>query len=65
MSTVKEVHVIIDPDTGEVEFEVNGVLGGKCTDITAALTKGQEVLDEKLTEDYYTPQEEPAYVEDM
>lgn len=61
---MKKVQITINPKTGQVEFEVEGVLGASCTDITNALTKGHIVQDEKLTEDYYVPQEEPAYVGD-
>jgi Protein of unknown function (DUF2997) len=60
----KKVHIIINPKTGQVEFEVEGVMGGACTDITSALTKGHLVQEEKLTEDYFVPSEEPAYVGD-
>lgn len=58
----KKVHIIINPKTGQVEFEVEGVMGGACTDITKQLTKGHIVQDEQLTEDFYQAQEEPAYV---
>ena len=61
----KEVHIIIDPKTGKMEFEVNGVVGESCTDITQVLTRSHEVEDEQLTEDYYTPNSEPVYVEDL
>jgi hypothetical protein len=57
----KRVHIIINPKTGTVEYEVEGVIGGACTDITSALTKGHQVENEQLTEDYYAPQVEPAY----
>lgn len=60
----KIVHIIIDPKTAQVEFEVEGVVGGACTDITSALTKGHLVQESELTEDYYTPSELPAYNED-
>ena len=60
----KKVHIVINPKTGQAEFEVEGVMGGACTDITNALVKGHLVQDERLTEDYYVPQEEPAYVGD-
>ena len=60
----KKVHIIINPKTGQVEFEVEGVAGGACTDITNALVKGHLVQDERLTEDFYTPSTEPAYVGD-
>lgn len=59
----KKVHIIINPKTGQVEFEVEGVLGGACTDITSALVKGHLVQEEQLTEDFYTPQTTPAYVD--
>lgn len=59
-----KVHIIINPKTGQVEFEVEGVMGASCTDITKALTKGHVVQDEKLTEDYYVPSTEPAYVDE-
>lgn len=62
---MKKVHIIIDPKTSEVQYEVEGVIGGACTDITSALTKGHEVLQERLTEDYFVAQESPAYVEDL
>ena len=62
---MKKVHVIINPKTGEIEYEVEGVMGGACTDITSALAKGQTVKDERLTEDYYSPSIEPAYTSDM
>jgi hypothetical protein len=58
----KTVEIIIDPKTGKLEFEVNGVVGESCTDITDVLTRGHEVEDSQLTEEYYTPAEEPAYV---
>jgi len=60
---MKRLHVIINPKTAQVEFEVEGVLGGACTDITSALTKGQQVLEEQLTEDFFTPSAVPAYLD--
>lgn len=60
----KKVHIIIDPKTGQVEFEVEGVVGGACTDITNALVKGHLVQDERLTEDFYSPAELPQYTEE-
>lgn len=59
---MKRLHVIINPKTGLVEFEVEGVVGGACTDITAQLTKGQQVLEERLTEDFLVPNESPNYI---
>jgi len=56
------IEIVIDPKTGEVTYEVSGMPGTGCTDITSALSRGQEVLDEGLTEEYWTPQGEPAYI---
>jgi hypothetical protein len=55
------LHIVVNPKTGEVQFEVEGMMGTGCTDLTAALTQGHAVQEERLTEDYYAPQEEPAY----
>jgi hypothetical protein len=61
---MKTLHIVIDPKTGKVQYEVEGVLGASCTDITAALTKGHLVEDEQLTEDYFVPGSLPAYTSD-
>lgn len=62
---MKTVIAVINPKTGQVEYEVNGVVGSSCTDITDVLTTGHEVEDERLTEEYYTPTIMPAYIEDL
>jgi len=62
---MKEIYIVIDPKTGKVEYEVNGVVGESCTDITNVLARGHEVEEERLTEEYYTPAEEPAYIGDL
>lgn len=56
------LHAIINPDTGEVEFEVEGIAGGRCKDITELLAKGHEVMKEQLTEDFYKCSTLPDYV---
>ena len=61
----KKVHIIIDPKTGKVEFEVEGVVGSGYTDITNALVKGHLVEESELTEDFFIPQESPNFVEDL
>lgn len=60
-----KIQIIINPKSGETEFEIQGLIGSKCTDLTAVLAKGHEVKEEKLTEDYYEAQVRPAFVEDM
>lgn len=58
---MKQVHIIINPKTGLVEFEVQGMSGGKCVDITSALAKGHETKAEQLTEEFYEPSELPQF----
>jgi Protein of unknown function (DUF2997) len=58
-----KVHVTIDPKTGTASFEVEGVAGGKCTDITNALTAGKQILDQQYTSEYCMPEVLPDYIE--
>ena len=58
-----KVHVTVDPKTGQASFEVEGVVGGKCTDITNALTLGKQVLEQQFTSEYCVPETLPDYVE--
>lgn len=60
-----KVTVQIDPKTQELTLEVNGVKGGKCTDITAALLADNEVVDQQYTEEYCVPEELPDYITDQ
>ena len=48
--------------TGESTFEVNGVEGSKCEDITAALVRNNEEIDKQYTEEYEAPEELPDYI---
>ena len=57
----QEVLITIDPKTQEVSYEVKGVMGGKCTDITQALTKGNKVKEQQFTEEYLKRNEMPVY----
>lgn len=47
-----EVVVVIDPRTGKAIFEINGVQGESCTDITEQLVAGRHVEDEGFTEEH-------------
>ena len=58
----KKVTVIIDPQTKERIYEVEGVQGGKCTDITEVLTQSNETLDVQHTEEYNVPDVLPDYI---
>jgi len=57
-----QVIVLINPKTGETTFEVNGVQGTKCEDITAALERNNQVLDKQYTEEYEVPDVLPDYI---
>jgi hypothetical protein len=60
-----QVTVVIDPNTGEREYQVEGVQGGKCTDITDALVQANQHVDTQLTEEHAEVQELPDYISDM
>ena len=60
-----KVTVQIDPKTQEMILEVDGVKGGKCTDITAALVANNEVVDQQFTEEHHVPEELPDYITDQ
>ena len=58
------VIVKINPKDGTSTFEVNGVEGGKCEEITEALTRHNEEVDKQYTEEYYVPDTLPDYITD-
>ncbi len=60
-----QVTVVIDPKTGEREYQVEGVQGGKCTDITEALVSANQHVDTQLSEEFVEQQELPDYISDM
>jgi hypothetical protein len=59
------VIAIIDPNDGTVKYEVEGVIGGACEDITKALMESNEVLEHQYTSEYCEEQERPDYVEEQ
>lgn len=60
MSTVI---VQIDPQTQKVTYEIEGVVGTKCTDITKALIAANEEVETQFTSEYCVPEELPDYLE--
>ena len=60
----KEVRIIINPKTLQVEYEVSGVAGPSCTDITDQLVQEDEVLEAGVTDEYHIPLPQPEYVTD-
>ena len=61
----QKVEVVIDPATGEVEYGVEGVQGGKCTDITQVLTQSNQTVESQHTHEYDVPDELPDYITNM
>lgn len=59
------VEVKINPKTHEYTISVDGVQGGKCTDITAALIANNQHVDTQYTSEYCAPEELPDYITDM
>jgi hypothetical protein len=47
----------IDKKTGNISFEVNGIAGASCKDITDLLSSDLEVLSEEDTEEMYATNE--------
>ncbi len=61
---MSQVTVKINPKDGTSTFEVNGVEGTKCEEITEALTRHNEEVDKQYTEEYHIPDTMPDYVTD-
>ena len=60
-----KVIVRINPKNEQVTYEINGVMGMKCTDITEALRADNEELETQYTEEYCMPETLPDYINDM
>lgn len=59
-----KVIVKINPKTGESTYEVNGVEGSKCEEITEAITRSNDEVDKQYTEEYHVPDTMPDYITD-
>lgn len=57
-----KVHVTIDPKTGERTYEVEGVGGVGCDQITQALEQANEVIEHQYTSEYTLPDYLPDYI---
>jgi len=58
----QKVEVIINPKTGEVEYGVEGVVGGRCTDITDALVSSNQHQDTQYTHEYEVQDVLPDFI---
>ena len=63
MGNPVQVKVVIDPATGEKTYEVIGMPGTGCTDLTNALTQGTKILQQENTCEYYENAERPDYID--
>lgn len=60
-----KVTMTLDPKTGIATYAVEGVMGGACKDITAALTEGKKVLETQNTGEMCEVQERPDYISNL
>ena len=61
MSEIQEIDVFVKPD-GTVSFEVRGVKGGKCLDITRGIEEllGGQVVSREMTDEFGLVEQEQA-----
>lgn len=59
-----DVIVCIDPKSMKTTFEVNGIKGESCADVTAQLAAGREIEEEGVTEEFHYRDSLPNYRED-
>lgn len=57
-----KVTVTINPKTNEVKYEVEGMPGGACADLTKQLMQANEVLEYQETSEMCEVEELPDYV---
>lgn len=57
-----KVIVRVNPKTSEVTYEVNGVEGKSCEDVTAAVVRANEEVAKQYTSEYDDTQSLPDYI---
>ena len=60
-----EVKARFNKKTGNVEFEVNGIKGVACKEITDVLAQEVDVYDEEEKAELYETVDNPDFVENM
>jgi len=58
----QKVTAIINPKTGEVTYEIEGVMGSKCAEVTAAIIASNEKKESQYTSEYEVPDTLPDYI---
>lgn len=57
-----KVIVKINPKNQEREYEVEGMPGTSCEELTKQLIEQHEILEQQYTEEYYCPETLPEYI---
>jgi hypothetical protein len=60
-----KVIVTINPKTLERKYEVEGVVGGGCEDLTKAIMQHNQVVNHQYTAEYCVPESLPDYVSNL
>ena len=61
MSGETKVIIRINPKDFTVSYEIEGIKGEKCTELTDILTRGLEVKEQKYLEEYLSKEELPVF----
>lgn len=61
----QRVIIIINPKTQDVTFEIDGVQGSTCKDITEVLMRGMTVKEQKDKIEFTEINRMPAYIDDL
>ena len=62
---MSKVTMIVDPNTSEISFDIDGVIGPSCKTITDLLTQSMEIVEEKEKEEFMMTADLPDYIENM
>ena len=57
-----KVYLTIDPNTGEQKWEIEGVGGVACDEVTKAIEQSNEVIEKQYTHEYSEPEYLPDYL---
>lgn len=57
-----KVIVKINPKNAQIEYEVEGMPGTSCEDLTKQLIQNHEVLEQQYTEEYWDQETLPDYI---
>ena len=58
---MRKINIKIDPKTHQISYDLEGFSGTSCTDISEALTRGDEVKEQSLKAEYHNPESLPVW----